>query len=181
MPPKPRPPTKTLALYCRAGPPDECWPYVGPRTPAGYGIVWERADGKNRHRSAHRLAWEIANGPIPDGMHICHRCDNPPCCNPAHLFAGTQSDNLFDMSRKGRHFSRTKPERLAWGERNARYTHPERTARGERARHKLTEAQVKLIRHRLASGESGRALAREYGLNKRTIYRIRDGASWGWL
>jgi hypothetical protein len=51
---------------------------------------------------AHRLAWELANGPIPKGMQVLHRCDEPRCCNPDHLFLGTQAENMADMSRKGR-------------------------------------------------------------------------------
>src|SRR5579863_7137496 len=54
------------------------------------------------HVSAHRLAWELVNGPIPKGMHALHRCDNSRCCNPDHLFLGTQADNMADMRRKGR-------------------------------------------------------------------------------
>jgi hypothetical protein len=51
---------------------------------------------------AHRVAWTLANGPIPAGMHVLHTCDNPPCCNPGHLWLGTQADNMADMARKGR-------------------------------------------------------------------------------
>jgi hypothetical protein len=182
MPPKPRRPAETLALYLSPLRDDECWVFQGPLTGGGYGIVWERVSGKSRNRGAHRVSWEVANGPIPDGMQVLHRCDNPPCCNPSHLFLGSARDNLLDMSQKGRHFSRTKPERVARGERNGQHTHPERTARGERtSSHKVTAEQVKAIRQRLAIGESGRALARAYRVDKKTIYRIRDGMSWSWL
>jgi hypothetical protein len=56
----------------------------------------------NEPRGAHRYAWEIANGAIPDGLEVLHRCDVPACCNPTHLFLGTQADNMRDASRKGR-------------------------------------------------------------------------------
>lgn len=79
--------------------PDECWPWVGARKPRGYGNV--RIDGK--YRLAHRVAWELATGTtIPSGCIVMHRCDNPPCCNPAHLLMGTMKDNTADMRRKGR-------------------------------------------------------------------------------
>lgn len=56
----------------------------------------------------HRVAWEVTNGPIPKGISVCHRCDNPPCCNPQHLFLGTQSDNNLDMVEKLRHWNQKK-------------------------------------------------------------------------
>jgi len=67
--------------------------------PSGYGQVGI-VDGKLIR--AHRLAWELTNGWIPNGLYVCHHCDNPPCCNPAHLFLGTQADNMSDMVKKRR-------------------------------------------------------------------------------
>lgn len=64
----------------------------------GYGQI---GDGRCL-RYTHRVAWELVNGPIPDGMHVCHHCDNPPCCNVDHLFLGTDADNNADMIAKGR-------------------------------------------------------------------------------
>jgi hypothetical protein len=88
----------------RSGGPDACWPWTG-RTEGGYGRLWF----KNKHERAHRVAWALANNqPVPDGMVVCHRCDNPPCCNPADLWLGTRTDNNADRDAKGRQRARTK-------------------------------------------------------------------------
>lgn len=79
----------------------DCWEWQGFRKPPqGHGSF--AAGVGQSPLNAHRLAYEIANGPIPSGLHVCHRCDNPPCCNPAHLFLGTPRDNQVDCSQKGR-------------------------------------------------------------------------------
>ncbi len=77
---------------------DGCWEWQGSRNKLGYGITSLRG----RAIRAHRVSWEIVNGPIPDGLLVCHRCDNPACVRPDHLFLGTQIDNLRDMRTKGR-------------------------------------------------------------------------------
>jgi hypothetical protein len=77
-----------------------CWLWTGGTTNGGYGVI---GVGRGRLHRAHRISWEIANGPIPDGLKVLHRCDNPPCVNPAHLFLGTQVDNMRDCAAKGRH------------------------------------------------------------------------------
>jgi hypothetical protein len=110
---------------------------------------------------AHRVCWELTNGAIPAGLVVCHRCDNPPCVNPAHLFLGTLSDNTQDSLAKGRwNYS---PNR--WGE-----TSP--TA-------KLSEEQVEEIRRRYKPGVVAQwELGREYGVNQTTISKIVRGTRW---
>jgi HNH endonuclease len=91
-----RPPGTSLEQRLKAG------VVVDPKTGCH---VW-RGGGRRTYGAlmitAHRLAWEMANGPIPEGMLVLHKCDNPRCCNPDHLCLGTQLDNMADMSRKGR-------------------------------------------------------------------------------
>lgn len=82
----------------RRGDQDECWEWDGPRDSDGYGKTTK--NGKSV--KAHRVAWELTNGPIVPGLLVLHSCDNPPCCNPAHLWIGTHRDNQRDRRSKGR-------------------------------------------------------------------------------
>lgn len=123
-----------------------CWEWVGPRNIGGYGSV-----PRTRHGTgvAHRVAWEREHGPIPDGMLVCHSCDNPPCVNPSHLFLGTHRDNTNDKIAKGRQ------------------------ARGETHRAAvLRNAQVLEIRFRAAWGQPNWAIAAWVGVSEANTSRV---------
>lgn len=77
-----------------------CWYFTGTKTPEGYGKLWD-TELKEMGR-AHRMAYELYVGPIPDGLQVCHHCDNPSCVNPQHLYLGTNDDNIRDKMQKGR-------------------------------------------------------------------------------
>lgn len=110
--------------------------------------------GENMWR-ANRAAWVLVNGPIPDGMLVCHHCDNPPCCNPAHLFLGTNSDNIADRDAKGR---------------QARV--PGKKGEGSHLAH-LTLQQVSEIRARYAAGGiTYRELAPQYSVSEGAIGKV---------
>lgn len=122
----------------------------------GYGRADKRMTGENK---AHRISWVLARGPIPAGKKVLHECDVRQCVNPAHLFLGTQADNVADMHAKGRY----RPG----------------GARGE-ANHysKLTEAQVREMRRLAAGGRSQHSIAREFNVAVMTANRAIRGLCW---
>lgn len=147
---------------------ETCWTWTGAATNAGYGKIYL----SGRIELAHRALWMTTVGPIPDGMFVLHRCDNPRCVRPSHLFLGTHQDNVDDMRAKGRH---------QHGLRNGRYTKPESILRGEaNGSSKLTQFQVDEIRRRYAKGGiSQRKLADEYGVKQQAVSKIIKGLRWG--
>lgn len=132
--------------------PGLCWEWVGTRKETGYGII---GIGNKTLRS-HRVAYELTHGEIPDGLKVLHECDNPPCCNPAHLFLGTQIDNNKDMCEK------------------------KRQSEGEtQGHHKLTVEKVLSIRLRYAAGGiSQRQLAIEMDVVPTTIRDVLRRKTW---
>ena len=136
--------------------PDDCWEWAGSKQSHGYGQI--NAGGRGRILSAHRVSWELANGPIPIGMCVLHYCDNPGCVNPAHLFLGTQEDNIQDRAKKGRN------------------------ARGAGIGiSKLDKQDIGEIRVMLSRGISRSVISKKYGVTRRTIGDINAGKTWGWL
>lgn len=146
----------------------ECIVWTGNCRPNGYGRV---TISRRKSLSAHRLAYTLSVGEIPEGMHVCHRCDNRPCINPAHLFLGTALDNMRDKVAKGRQ---------ARGEGHGFHTTPEARPRGEgHGLAKLTAEQVAEIRRRYIPRKvTMRALAAEYGISSSNVCFIVHGATW---
>lgn len=91
-------PTTPEQFWARVERGDGCWLWQGMTISGGYG----RVGWRGMKAVAHRVAWELTYGPIPEGLWVLHRCDNPPCCNPEHLFLGSRLDNIADMVAKGR-------------------------------------------------------------------------------
>lgn len=128
---------------------DECWEWTGARLRSRGELWYGQVHRGGVTAYAHRVAWELANGPVPDGLHVRHKCDNPACVNPAHLEVGTHQDNVNDMVARGRHV-------------------------GFR---KLDEWDVKFIRHWCRKYRH-KDIAECFGLKPRTISPIKCGRVW---
>jgi hypothetical protein len=140
------------------GDPEDCWPWQGFRTSLGYGQIGV-GPAECGTTATHRVAWEVIHGPIPEGLIIRHKCDNPPCCNPAHLEVGTAADNSRDKIERGR------------------------AARGSRLPHtRLSEEDVVYIRAnywREGIRSNSHELAAQFGVRREHICAIARGARRG--
>lgn len=142
----------------------ECWLWTAGLFPNGYGCIWH--DG--RSRGAHCVAWELQHGPIPEGLCVLHHCDVKNCVRGYHLFVGTEQDNSQDMAAK----RRGGPQKYPW-----------LWANEQSANHKLTLAQVEQIRavQKVRRQPSDEKLAKQFGVARGTINRIRGGRSWNYV
>jgi len=169
-------------LWGRVDTSTECWLWTGTKNRrTGYGYM--KVDG--RHVDVHRIAYELAHGPLPPGQCALHRCDVRLCVRPEHLFRGTKGDNARDMVSKGR---------SATGDRNGSRLHPERVSRGaghgaavsaacphgeRHYRARLTEADVLAARAAYARGEASQTrLAAQYGVSRGTMQDALMGRTW---
>lgn len=139
-----------------------CWVWIGLRNNQGYGQLGRSPYVRNgKNTKAHQLSWMIYNGEIPDGLYVCHKCDNPSCVNPEHLWLGTPMDNTTDKMEKGRYKNGSEKTR---GEKNISA--------------KLKTHQVLHIKN---SNEKSSVLAKKYRVGQGTINDIRRGETWAWL
>lgn len=138
--------------------PEECWNWAAAKMPRGYGVF--RFPGHNSGL-AHRFAYQQFVGPIPEDLCVCHHCDNPSCVNPAHLFLGTQADNIRDMDEKGR---RVRGD--IRGEKNGLA--------------KLRLEDIPAIRA-LRGKRTARQIGRIYGVTREAISSVLNGYSWAWV
>lgn len=156
-------PKRRLARHYDVNPDSDCWEMRVANIGGRYGsFVLE-----GRRELAHRASWILHKGRIPEGLHVLHRCDNPRCVNPAHLFLGTHLDNMRDRDAKGRG---------AVPDATGIKRDPDTVLRGEEApAAKLTEEDVRYIK---ASGATAKAIARDLGVSHWAIYDIRAGRTW---
>lgn len=138
--------------------PNECWEWSGCRSPKNYGLmsVGSKTDGSRHTRFAHRISYELHYGPIPAGMSVCHKCDNPPCVNPAHLFLGSHQVNMHDMTQKGR-----------------------ATKGNKNPQARLTADQVRAIRAQAEDGDTHAEIAARFSINRSTVSMIVNRKRWG--
>jgi hypothetical protein len=154
----PKPRTLAERFWPKVEKTDGCWIWRGALHSFGSGQIG--AGGwHGKPLFAHRVAWELTNGPVPDGLWVLHRCDTPPCVRPEHLFLGNHQENMADMARKGR------------GHRSGLRGTQVGTA-------KLTEPEVREIRRRRQGGEPSARIASHYGVTPRVVWLIGAGRAW---
>lgn len=172
-----KPTSNTIALYSqsfsqelierfwsRINKTESCWLWVGAKA-KGYGVI--RLPKSSTTLKAHRVSYAIRFGEVPNGIWVLHRCDNPPCCNPDHLFLGDVRDNVRDMIEKGRGAT---SEMLSFRQRGEKHS-----------RLKLSEAEVLEIRRRYLEGETQTGLAAAFNVSQACIWMIIRKKRWSFL
>lgn len=130
-----------------------CWVWIGGKNNSGYGNLTLNGESVQ----AHRVAWKLSNGEVPEGQFVLHRCDNRPCCRPSHLFLGDHQANSDDKMNKNR-------GRWNKGEANHKA--------------KLTADDVATIRAELSAGASNRSMEHRFNVSQATISHIKTGRKW---
>lgn len=150
-----------------SGGPDACWPWTGRVHIKGYGLC----DYDKRPGTAHRMSWVLHSGKhIPDGLMVCHRCDNPICCNPSHLFIGTAQQNSDDMKNKGR---------SATGEKSGMHKRPDKRSPGElHGQSKFRNEDIIEIRRLCSGGIAHAEIASRFGTSKAYVSSIARRLRW---
>jgi len=162
----------TLAdrFWAKVAKSEGCWEWQAGRNKRGYGAFHPR---HGVSILAHRMVWELSFGPIPTGSFVCHRCDNPPCVRPDHLFLGSNADNMQDMTAKGRDWASTGDAEVI---RQRMIASRPRGAAHPMAR--LTEDQVNRIRALAMAGQSQRSIAREFAVSQSLVGMIVRHQRW---
>lgn len=150
-------PNSTADFWRQVDKSGECWNWIGAYPGGAGGRRYGRFGYGGRKVAAHRFSYELANGPVPAGMHVLHRCDNTRCVNPSHLFLGSHTDNMRDMFGKGR-------RRILKG--------------ADQGRAKLTDSAVRSIRAEYAQGARQTALAAQHHVDQTTISKIVLRKAW---
>lgn len=163
--------------------PSTCWEWQG--SVLRHHLPYGRFKAQGRTHLAHRVSWFIAAGKDAGPLQVLHRCDNPRCVNPHHLFLGTHLDNMRDRNAKGRQASgdrtglRVHPDRVARGNRHGSRTKPESVLRGEKnGKAVLTEELVIDICNAARNGEGATSIARRLGLKEQTVSHAIAGRTW---
>lgn len=146
-------PTIEERFWAKVDKSGDCWVWTGGGDRESYGVF-----KSTRMTKAHRYSWELHFGPIQNGLWVLHRCDNPPCVRPDHLFLGTHEENMADMRAKGR------------------------SQRGERCHAaKLTEPEAKEVILAVTRGERSEDIARRFGVSRSTVSMVATGKTWTYL
>lgn len=168
----------------RSGGPDACWKWIGHENVGGYG----RLSFHGRKVLAHRLVCELSKGAFDNELCVCHRCDSPSCCNPAHLFIGTHQENMSDRNKKGRQskgerHSAKMTEVACRGDAHFARRHPERMRRtGEQnGRAKLNPCDIKKIFELKSEGISNVKISDALGVSDTLVGLILRGKAWAHL